>query len=111
MATFRSRSEGRSSRGEATCGRCRLMVGQQLPTEIGWRGEHRGRGLTLNALVAILSASRARHADGPPHSSGRGGVLAFEAGCQDYCKGEIIEIEGKAARFTCAARPPRRPAA
>ena len=29
-------------------------------------------------------------------------MLAFEAGCQDYCKGEIIEIEGKAARFTCA---------
>jgi hypothetical protein len=56
LATFRSGSEGRSSTGEPTCRRCRLMVSQQLPTEIGWRGEHRGRGLTLNAFVATLSA-------------------------------------------------------
>ena len=59
-ATFLSGSEGRSSTGELACRRCRLMVGQQLPTEIGWQGEHRGRGLTLNAFVATLSASANR---------------------------------------------------
>src|SRR5215204_485344 len=60
---------GRSQlHGGATCRRCRLMVGQQLPTEIDWQGEHRGRGLTLNAFVTTFSASGARHADGPQHT-------------------------------------------
>ena len=91
-------------RGKPTCRRCRLMVGQQLPTEIGWQGEHRGRGLTLNAFVATLSASRARHADGPPHTPRDAEVLAFEAGCQT-AKARSKRSSGKAARFTCAARP------
>src|SRR5215217_2204665 len=75
-----------------------------LPTEIGWQGEHRGRGLTLNAFVATLSASRARHADGPPHTPRDAEVLAFEAGCQT-AKARSKRSSGKAARFTCAARP------
>jgi hypothetical protein len=80
------------------------MVGQQLPTEIGWQGEHRGRGLTLNAFVTTLSASRASRADGPPHTPRDAEVLAFEAGCQDYCRGEIKEIKWRGGQvYLCRA--------
>jgi hypothetical protein len=54
--------------------------------------------LTLCALSLRWAHDCARHADRPPSAPREAEVLAFKAGCEDYCEREVDEVEWQGDR-------------